>query len=263
VLSGANTSSGSDNSFYGVETGTLNTTGSNNSFFGRLSGYKNETGNDNAFYGLRAGFSNTTGSDNVFLGERAGNDNVTGNSNTAVGNGANVGFTNLDHATAIGAGVIVTSSNRVQIGRITLDTVALGGLGSGGFLPVCLAGDNVFATCSSSLRYKESIQPFTSGLNLLQRLRPVSFNWKGRVETDLGLIAEEVAEVEPLLITRNHKGEIEGVKYSQLNVVLINAIKEQQSQIQQQQQQIDQQQRQIDALKKLLCQQNPQAEICR
>ena len=71
---------------------------------------------------------------------------------------------------------------------------------------------------------------------MLQRLRPVTFNWKVTGEHDLGLIAEEVAEIEPLLITHNKNGEIEGVKYDQLNIVLINAVKQQQQTIAAQQQ---------------------------
>ena len=49
----------------------------------------------------------------------------------------------------------------------------------------------------------------------------------------MGLAAEEVAEVEPMLVTQNEEGEVEGVKYRQINVVLINAVKEQQRQIEQ------------------------------
>ena len=44
-------------------------------------------------------------------------------------------------------------------------------------------------------------------------------------------VAEEVAAVEPLLVTHNTRGEVEGVKYDRINVVLVNAIKEQQAQI--------------------------------
>ena len=44
------------------------------------------------------------------------------------------------------------------------------------------------------------------------------------------LAAEDVAAVE-LLVTKNDKGEIEGVKYDRLTAVLINAIKEQQKEI--------------------------------
>src|SRR5207247_5017581 len=90
---------------------------------------------------------------------------------------------------------------------------------------------NTVATCSSRLRYKEQIAPYHAGLELINRLRPISFAWKAGGRRDLGLGAEEVAKVEPLLVTHNDQGEIEGVKYAQLNVVLINAIKEQQAQI--------------------------------
>jgi hypothetical protein len=51
---------------------------------------------------------------------------------------------------------------------------------------------------------------------------------RGRGPKDVGI---EVAEVEPLLVTHNDKGEVEGVKYDRISVVLINAIREQQAQI--------------------------------
>ena len=92
--------------------------------------------------------------------------------------------------------------------------------------------------CSSSIRYKTDVHSFMPGLNLINRLRPVGFRWKGRGEADLGLIAEEVARVEPLLVTHNSKGEIEGVKYDRIGVVLLNAVREQQAQINTQQQQL-------------------------
>ena len=98
---------------------------------------------------------------------------------------------------------------------------------------------------------------------MIKQLRPVTFNWKEGHEADLGLIAEEVNAVEPLLNTYNNKGEIEGVKYEQLTVVLINAVKEQQAQIEQQQQQLRQQRTLIDGLRKLVCQNNPHAEVCK
>ena len=71
------------------------------------------------------------------------------------------------------------------------------------------------------------------------------------------------SQVEPLLVTRNDKGEIEGVKYDRLNIVLINAIKEQQAQVGQLQGQLKGQQALIENLRKLVCSQNPQAEVCK
>jgi hypothetical protein len=117
---------------------------------------------------------------------------------------------------------------------------------------VCINAFTHLSTCSSSVRYKEQVRPFRPGLEVLQRLRPVTFNWKATGERDLGLVAEEVAEVEPLLITHNKKGEIEGVKYDQLNIVLINAVREQQELIKALQKRLEQQEERLKKLKELL-----------
>jgi chromosome condensin MukBEF ATPase and DNA-binding subunit MukB len=100
-------------------------------------------------------------------------------------------------------------------------------------------------------------------------LRPLTFTWKQGGVRDVGLAAEEVAEVEPLLTFRNDKGEIEGVKYNQISVVLINAIKQQQEQIEryetrlaEQQERLDRQQNEIESLKRLVCASYPQADAC-
>ena len=101
-------------------------------------------------------------------------------------------------------------------------------------------------------------------------LRPISFKWKQDGTNDIGLGAEEVEEVEPLLTFRNAEGEIEGVKYNQLSAVFINAFKEQQAQIQQQRGLIERQQalavrqqQQLNALKKLVCRSRRRAAVCK
>ena len=101
---------------------------------------------------------------------------------------------------------------------------------------------------------------------------------------DLGLGAEDVAAIEPLLVTYNAKGEVEGVKYDRLGVVLINAVNEQQaeiselravssgqknqiaelsSKIEDQSSKIKAQQSQIEALTCLVCASNKDADICK
>ena len=97
-------------------------------------------------------------------------------------------------------------------------------LGAAGTTSLCRNTSEQISTCSSSLRYKTGISPFRSGLNLANRLRPIVFNWKDGGMRDLGLGAEEVAAVEPLLVTYNSKGEVEGVKYDRIAVVLLNAV---------------------------------------
>lgn len=104
-------------------------------------------------------------------------------------------------------------------------------LGSGGSTDVCRNGLDILSTCSSSGRYKEAIAPLSLGLDIVQRLKPVSFKWKDHDGRDLGFVAEAVAEIDPLLVTYNEDGQVEGVKYKQLTAVLVNALQAQQNQI--------------------------------
>jgi hypothetical protein len=234
------------------------------------------------FFGAGTGDANTTGVNNSFLGYNAGDTNTTGSNNTVVGTDADVGLNNLTYATAVGAGAIVSNSNSIVLGRADgSDAVRIPGsviingslvvhtLGSAGTTQICLNSANRIAGCSSSLRYKTNIKPFNFGLNLVNRLKPITFDWKNRGMADLGLGAEDVAAIEPLLVTYNKDGKVEGVKYDRIGVVLLNAVKEQQAQIEQQNLQIEtqekrlqQQQMMIDSLKQIVCSQNP-AEICK
>ena len=288
---GASTTS-SGNSFFGFNAGAL-TNSLSNSFFGAGAGAVNTSGQANTSIGSNSGDANTTGSFNLFVGTGAGHANTTGSNNTIIGALADVGLNNLSYATAIGAGATVFTSNTVVLGAsadkvsipgrldvsstatfgltTTFDSlVKLNTLGGNGTTDLCLNSSNNIATCSSSLRYKTDVQYFTSGLNVVRRLRPITFNWIAGGKPDVGFAAEEVEGIEPLLTTRNDNGEIEGVKYGQLTTVLVNAVKEQQAQIeqqqktlQQQQARIDKQQRQIDALNRFVCQTNPQARLCK
>jgi hypothetical protein len=153
--------------------------------------------------------------------------------------------------TKIGGGLEVESNisaNGATFGTTKVYTLGFKSLGGGSNEKLCYLDTDPYtplsnksmSKCSSSRRYKENIQDFTSGLNLLNRLRPVSYRWKTNGQNDLGFIAEEVNEVEPLLSTYNEKGEVEGVKYELVTTVLVNSIKEQQEQIKQQQAQISQ-----------------------
>jgi hypothetical protein len=151
--------------------------------------------------------------------------------------------------------LVIKENGRVGIGTNNpadmLDVqgaIRMNGLGLGGNFALCQNPSHQISGCSSSLRYKTDLHPFTKGLNLLQRLRPLTFRWKSDQSLDLGLGAEDVAAVEPLLVTHNASGEVEGVKYDRLSAVFINAFKEQQDQIEQQQNQIEQQQSQISSL---------------
>jgi hypothetical protein len=259
---GTTNSTGSDSSFFGFQSGFLST-GATNSFFGSKSGQANTTGFANAFFGMGTGGLNTSGFNNAFFGRGAGSFNQAGNNNTIVGAFADVDSPNLSFATAIGANAKVTTSNTIVLGRSNgTDAVQVPGsltlstLGNGGLTSLCRNAVNQISSCSSSLRYKKDLAPFKRGLALLNSLKPITFNWRSDDSADLGFGAEDVAAVEPLLVTRNEMGQVEGVKYDRITAVLVNAVKEQQEQIKQQQQQ-------IADLKKLVCARNRKRGVCK
>jgi hypothetical protein len=104
-----------------------------------------------------------------------------------------------------------------------------------GVEPLCRTLANFITRCqASSLRYKTDIADYKGGLDVVDRLRPISFTRKHNGASDIGLGAEDVEAVEPRLIFRNENGETEGVRYELLSAVFINAIKQQQRQIEQQ-----------------------------
>ena len=237
---------GDNNSFFGEEAGEKNTIANSNSFFGAFAGFINTTGGANAFFGQGSGSQNTKGASNSFIGWHAGVTNTIGDNNTVIGSFTDVGANNLDHATAIGADAVVSSSDTIELGRpdgsdvvdvpgkLQIDTMA-----ATGGQPLCLNSSNRVTMCPmSSLRYKTQVHSFMGGLDIVRRLRPITFTWKEDGTRDLGLGAEEVARVEPLLTFRNKRGQIEGVKYNQVSAVLINAVKEQQQQIQELQREV-------------------------
>jgi hypothetical protein len=277
---------GFNNSFFGARAGSVNTSGRDNSFFGAGAGQstvaqpgnsffgsnagRDNTANANSFFGSGAGILTTGGGANTFIGVDAGQTNKTGIWNTALGGSADVGANNLDHATAIGAEAVVSSSNTIVLGRSNAsDTVIVPGklevdtMGASGGSQLCLNGSNRLALCSSSLRYKTAVLPFLRGLNIINRLHPIAFTWKDNGVRDLGLGAEEVERIEPLLTFRNKQGEIEGVKYNQLSAVFVNAFKEQQQQIEALQQQLRQQHSEVVALTRSLCRNHRHSAVCR
>ncbi len=169
----------------------------------------------------------------------------------ASGTGTETAMVTIDPSGNMGVGVTAPSAKLEVAGTVRVGVIGFGGLSS-----VCFNGSLILSSCSSSSRYKTNIDNFSNGLDLIRRLRPVSFNWRDGGMPDLGLVAEEVAAIEPLLTTTNSKGETEGVKYDRVGVVLINAVKEQQVQI-------EVLKKQISALTALLCADNGQADVCR
>lgn len=184
----------------------------------------------NTAIGFAAGSDITDGDTNTFVGGLAGDGITFGNSNTALGYTAKFSTGSLTYATAIGALAEATASNQVQLGRNGMDTIRIGTFAAATATHVCMTASNVLASCSSSARYKTNIAEYTGGLDILEQLSPVTFDWKGDGSHDLGFVAEAVEAVDPLLVTYKD-GQVEGVKYDRISAVLVNSVMEQQAQI--------------------------------
>ncbi len=84
----------------------------------------------------------------------------------------------------------------------------------------------------SSRRWKTNIQPLQAALSKVKQLRGVSYELKEDSKHNIGLIAEEVGEVIPEVVTYEETGkDALGLDYGRLVAVLIEAVKEQQQQI--------------------------------
>ena len=112
-------------------------------------------------------------------------------------------------------------------------------------------------TISSSRRFKSEIKAMHNSSEAIHALKPVTFHYKSdKTGTpQFGLIAEEVAEVNPALVVRDENGEIYTVRYDAVNAMLLNeflkehkAFVEQQRKLEQQGATIARQQKQIEAL---------------
>lgn len=245
-------SDGGLNAFFGESAGAANVSGTNNAFFGTQSGNKSK-GDNNAFFGSVAGSQATTAFGNTFIGFATGSSATTEDGNTLLGSGADI-TPGISNSTAIGINAKAIISNTIVLGT-SAEKVVVPGLGAAGTTQLCRNAGQQIATCSSSRRYKMNIERFGAGLSIVNRLSPVSFNWLTDNQADFGLVAEDVAKVEPLLVTYNANGEIEGVKYDRIGVVLLNVVKGQQLQI-------EAQAKQIRELRSIVCSIKRKAAAC-
>jgi len=85
---------------------------------------------------------------------------------------------------------------------------------------------------TSSIALKENINPIENALDKILQLNPVTYDRKNNIsKNEAGLIAEEVNEVLPNIVTKDGNGNPEGINYTKLSVYLIDAIKTLQKEI--------------------------------
>jgi uncharacterized coiled-coil protein SlyX len=239
---------GTDNTATGVAALLNNTGGSNNTATGAFALESNTTGNLNTATGLSALHSNTTGigntaegggalgfnttgGGNTAIGRGALSSNTTGNGNIAVGSSAGHDLTTGDQNIIIGnPNAVSDESNTIRIGGSLSQTRAfIAGIravatGNNDAVAVLIDSDGQLGTVSSSRRFKKEIKPMDTASEAILALKPVTFHYKSDKtnRSEFGLIAEEVAQVNPDLVVHDENGEIYTVRYEAVNAMLLN-----------------------------------------
>jgi hypothetical protein len=194
------------------------------------------------------GTVNFTSASNVSLGP-VGNVKITGGTNgqylTTDGNG------NLSFGTVtVSSASISNGTSNVNIGS-SGGNVTVGVAGNAAILTVTGTGANIAGTgnvtgnlnvgnltCSSgtvtaatitetsSIALKENLNPITNALDSIVQLMGFTYDRKdGTAKGEAGLIAEEVNNILPNLISYDEKGKPYSINYSKLTVYLIEAMK--------------------------------------
>jgi hypothetical protein len=225
---GFNTAEGT-NALQNLTTGVGNTAAGWHSLFANSAGNLNtaigagalllNTGVNNTATGALALLSNTTGIANTASGAFALQNNTTGTFNIGLGDGAGSEVSTADRVICIGAAG-ANVSNSCYIGSIAGQTVGAGGA-------TCYVdNDGKLGVFLSARRFKENIHAMEEVSEALYALKPVTFHYKPELDKtgipQFGLVAEEVAKVNPDLVTHDAKGELYTVRYEAVNVMLLN-----------------------------------------
>ena len=121
-----------------------------------------------------------------------------------------------------------TGSNGTGVVGYATDSSGTGVKGYGGEYDFYAAGKGEDYGSASSIRWKRDIQPINEPLDKIMMLRAVYFNWDDEHggQHDVGMIAEEVGEVLPEIVSYEENGvDATGMDYSKLTPLLVEAVK--------------------------------------
>jgi hypothetical protein len=263
-VAGASNTAVGVNALY-VNTASFDTAIGDGALFHNTSGYQNTAigyqalfSNTTAYYNTAIGsgaLSNETGGGNTAIGVSALAAN-TASENTAIGYAAGSNATVGSYNVYVGAGVnaVPLESNATRIRNIGSTPQASGIFvtidGTGG------RGDGKLGYQVSSRRYKEEIQPMDDASESLYRLTPVTFRYKKELDPQgtrqYGLIAEDVAKVNPDLVVNDPDGKPATLRFLCIQALMLNELLREHGKVEQLkhdfQTTIAQQQKEIQAL---------------
>ena len=246
----------SANIFIGNGSGNYTTTGVFNTGCGAGTLIAATSGEENTAVGTNALESVTIGNCNVGIGVATLQDLISGSNNVAIG-GVNVLTTALgsivtgswnvgigassNAGAAAGSAYTGAESSNIVIGNIgvngesgvirigdasqtTCYIAGISGATSAGAVPVVINASGQLGTIVSTKRLKDNIKDM--GSTDVMKLRPVTFTFKHDQSKSKqhGLIAEEVQDVFPDLVTYDAENKPYSVKYHDLPAILLNEL---------------------------------------
>jgi hypothetical protein len=221
---------GENNTAVGYAALLGNTTGDTNTAVGSFALNSMDTGVGNSAMGVNALAINTAGFFNTAIGDAALSENA-GTLNTALGYHAGINNTGGSVNIYLGnEGGAPSESNVMRLGREgdgpTLFTYIAGIFSTtiSGGTAVYIDSNGQLGTVNSSRRFKHDIKPMEKTSEAILSLKPVTFRYNSdhTKTSQFGLIAEEVAEVNPDLVVRDNEGEALTVRYEAINAMLLN-----------------------------------------
>jgi trimeric autotransporter adhesin len=268
-----NNTEGSFNTATGSDALFQNTTGSENTGYGWNALFNNTTGVANtavgvaALLGMNGGTANaafgesalgnaTTGNDNTAIGAAALINNSDGSNNIALGRGAGQNLTTGDNNIEIGNEGAPAESNTIRIGTSGTQTATfvagIRGVPINGGTTIGVNANGQLGVKPSSARYKEAIQPMDKVSEAILALKPVIFHYKKELDPDrtpqFGLVAEEVARVNPDLVVTDKQGKPFTVRYDEVNAMLLNEFLKQHKAFLEEQRTVEELEKQVAAL---------------
>ena len=223
-IQGENTAIG-HHSLFNLTTGIFNTAVGDDTLFASTGG------NNNTAFGWHAMTGNTTGSTNTGIGCDAIEFNTTGNNNIAVGFRAGVNSISGSNDIYIGnPGGVAQESNTIRLGNRAIQRATyiagISGRTVAGGVGVIIDTTGHLGTVVSSEQYKDAIKPMDKVSEAILELKPVTFHYKHELDPEgipqFGLVAEQVAKVNPDLVARDDQGKPYTVRYEAVNAMLLN-----------------------------------------
>jgi Chaperone of endosialidase len=224
---------GDNNTAIGAGALTYNTTAGVNTGIGSNALEHNTTGNGNTATGYAACDRNSTGGENTANGHLALYLNASGSNNLALGASAGMHVITADNVICIGSNVAGDDvSNSTWLGNIYGVTTQ-----NGTTAPVVVSADGQLGTVASSERFKKDIATMDKASEAIMSLRPVTFHYKtdSKGTRQFGLIAEEVARVNPALVLPDKEGKPYTVRYDAVNAMLLNEFLKEHRKVEEQQ----------------------------